>query len=237
MLITFSGLDGSGKSTLVDYLKESLEKENRNVAVSHMNYDLGLYSALRYLAKKVLVRNSKVTTHAPRERAYEGNFGSRAARLRYNLVWNKGLRTLIYPIDILIFVCYRFYVEKMNGQVLIMDRYFYDTLVDVTGASRSLRFRFLSWLTPTPTLPVYLDVTPERAFERKAEYSVDYLKRRRLSYQKLLIEMPEVLVLSTNHDLGTTRSHIETVVRDLLAETKVQPARAALPHPANESWG
>ncbi|MCA1605777.1 MAG: hypothetical protein LC775_09960, partial [Acidobacteria bacterium] len=43
MLITFSGLDGSGKSTLVEYLRESLEQENQEVVVSHMNYDLGLY--------------------------------------------------------------------------------------------------------------------------------------------------------------------------------------------------
>ena len=36
------------------------------------------------------------------------------------------------------FLGYRFYVEKMNQQVLIMDRYFYDTLVDITGARRTL---------------------------------------------------------------------------------------------------
>ena len=53
MLITFSGLDGSGKSTLVDYLKDSLELENRKVAVAHMNYDLGVYSAMRFIVKKV----------------------------------------------------------------------------------------------------------------------------------------------------------------------------------------
>lgn len=215
MLITFSGLDGSGKSTLVDYLKESLEKEERKVAVSHMNYDIGLYSATRYLVKKVLKRKSD-TSHSPREQAYDGKFKSRAARLRYNLIWNKGLRALIYPLDVFIFVVYRFYVERVNHQVLIMDRYFYDTLVDVTGASKSLRFRFLSWLTPTPTLPLYLDVTAERAFERKAEYSVDYLNRRRLSYQKLVAALPEVLILSTNHDLDTTRLRIESVVRERL---------------------
>ncbi len=220
MLITFSGLDGSGKSTLVDYLKESLEKENRKVAVSHMNYDVGLYSALRYLGKKTLAGKSGAVSHAPREQEYDGKFKSRGARLRYNLVWNKGLRILIYPIDILIFVLYRFYVEKVNRQVLIMDRYFYDTLVDVTGASRSLRFRFLSWLTPKPTLPLYLDITAERAFERKAEYSVDYLNRRRLSYHKLLAELPEVLVLSTNNDLDATRMHVDNLVREWLVRTE-----------------
>ena len=223
MLITFSGLDGSGKSTLVDYLKESLEKDNQNVAVSHMNYDIGLYSALRFLAKKTMHRggahaNGKHSeSHAPREQAYEGQFRSKGAKLRYKLVWNKGLRVLIYPLDVLIFLFYRFYIENVNRQVLIMDRYFYDTLVDVTGARGSLRLRFLSWLTPTPNLRVYLDVSPETAFARKNEYSVDYLNDRRVSYQKLMSALPGVLVLSTNQDLDTTRLNLTTAARERMA--------------------
>jgi len=215
MLITFSGLDGSGKSTLVDHLKESLERDHHKVAVSHMNYDIGLYSAVRFLAKKVSGRNG-TDSHAPREAAHAGKFNSLTAKLRYKLIWNKGLRFLIYPLDVVIFIFYRFYVEKVKRQVLIMDRYFYDTLVDVTGARRTLRLRFLSWLTPTPGLPVYLDVTPERAFERKSEYSVDYLTRRRLSYQKLVANLPDVHVLSTNHDLDSTQAKITNLVREKL---------------------
>lgn len=220
MLITFSGLDGSGKSTLVEYLKESLEKDNQKVAVSHMNYDIGLYSVLRFLARKAMggdgghANGGPVEGHAPREQAYVGRFSTRGAKLRYKLVWNKGLRVLIYPLDVLIFLFYRVYIEKLGGHVLIMDRYFYDTLVDVTGARRSLRLRVLSWLTPTPNLKVYLDVSPEKAFARKNEYSVDYLKSRRLSYQKLMAELPGVLVLSTNQDLDTTRLKVTSAVRE-----------------------
>src|SRR5688572_5073615 len=209
MLITFSGLDGSGKSTLIDYLKQSLEKDNQKVAVSHMNYDVGLYPALRFLIKKLRggsrANGAAGESHAPREHAFNGRFRTRAAKLRYKLVWNKGLRFLIYPLDVLIFLFYRFYIEKVNGQVLIMDRYFYDTLVDVAGAGKSLPLRFLSWLTPTPNLGVYLDVSPEKAFARKNEYSVDYLNSRRRSYQKLMSGLPGVLVLSTSQDLDTTR--------------------------------
>jgi thymidylate kinase len=219
MLITFSGLDGSGKSTLVDFLRQSLENENQKVAVSHMNYDIGLYSAIRFLRNKT---NGHTTTqasetHRPRDLAYQNKFRSRAAKLRYHLVWNKSLRLMIYPIDVLIFLCYRFYIEKINHQVLIMDRYFYDTLVDVTGARRSYRLRFLSWLTPTPTLPVYLDISPEKAFARKNEYSVDYLNRRRLSYHKLISALPEMLVLSTEQDLDATRLSVTSAIRERMA--------------------
>ncbi|MDQ5845966.1 MAG: hypothetical protein M3539_11810 [Acidobacteriota bacterium] len=219
MLITFSGLDGSGKSTLVDFLKQSLEKENQKVAVSHMNYDIGLYSAIRYLRNKTNSHPGAQPseTHRPRELAYQNKFRSRTAKLRYMLIWNKSLRFIVYPIDVLIFLCYRFYVEKVNRQVLIMDRYFYDTLVDVTGARRSYRLRFLSWLTPTPTLPVYLDISPEKAFARKNEYSVDYLNRRRLSYHKLISALPDVLVLSTDQDLDTTRLNMTSAIRERMA--------------------
>ena len=47
MLITFSGLDGAGKSTLIAWLKESLERGNRRVAVFHMNDHVGAYAYLR----------------------------------------------------------------------------------------------------------------------------------------------------------------------------------------------
>jgi thymidylate kinase len=223
MLITFSGLDGSGKSTLVDCLKESLENDNQKVAVSHMNYDVGLYASLRFLVdrtlwwtKRSLNEHSK-RTHAPREGAHEGKFRTKAAKIRYTLIWNKGLRLLVYPLDVLIFLVYRVYVEKLNQQVLIMDRYFYDTLVDVTGARRSLRLRFLSWLTPTPSVSIYLDVTPEKAFARKNEYSVAYLSRRRLSYQKLISALPKMLVLSTEQDLEITRRNLTTAIRERMA--------------------
>lgn len=219
MLITFSGLDGSGKSTLIGYLKESLEKDNQKVAVSHMNYDVGIYSAVRFLVQKTIGRtneraNGNARTHGPRELRREGKFRTGAAKLRYRLVWNKSLRFLIYPLDVLIFVLYRFYIERVNQQVLIMDRYFYDTLIDVTGTEAAYRRRFLSWLTPSPNLSVYLDVSPEEAFARKPEYSVDYLNQRRRSYQKLIAELPRVLVLSTDQDLDSTRLRLTRALRE-----------------------
>ena len=49
--------------------------------------------------------------------------------IRYRLLWNKTLRRLIYPFDLAVFLGYRVYHEVLRGRVLVMDRYFYDTLV------------------------------------------------------------------------------------------------------------
>ncbi|MGQ0763402.1 MAG: dTMP kinase [Acidobacteriota bacterium] len=218
MLITFSGLDGSGKSTLVEYLKESLERENKKVVVSHMNYDVGFYSLLRFVGAKLTKTNGRAAqTHVPRDRAFENDFQTKGAKLRYKLVWNKGLRFLIYPLDVLIFRFYRLYVESMNQRVLIMDRYFYDTVVDLTGARRTFQTRLLSWLTPTPDLSIYLDCNAERAFRRKHEYSVDFLNRRRLSYQKLVAGLPRMVVISTDQDLDATRLTLAGAVRESMS--------------------
>jgi thymidylate kinase len=218
MLITFSGLDGSGKSTLVEYLKESLERENKQVVVSHMNYDVGLYSFLRWVRTRFAKTNGGAAeTHAPRDRAFENGFQTKTAKLRYGLVWNKGLRFLIYPLDVLIFLCYRLYVERMTQRVLIMDRYFYDTVVDITGARRSFQTRLLSWLTPAPDLSIYLDCHAEKAFRRKNEYSVDFLNRRRLSYQKLIAGLPRMVVISTDQELDATRLMLAGAIRERLS--------------------
>ncbi|HEY6854406.1 MAG TPA: hypothetical protein VI139_09160, partial [Gemmatimonadales bacterium] len=49
MLITFSGLDGAGKSTLIGWLKAELERRKRAVTVLHMTDNVGVYAAVRAL--------------------------------------------------------------------------------------------------------------------------------------------------------------------------------------------
>jgi thymidylate kinase len=214
MLITFSGLDGSGKSTLAQCLRESLEKRDKRVAVFHLYYDVGLLACARALVKRIGGSSGKRSvpetkrSHAPRERK------SRGARLKYALAWNKSLRLCVYPFDLAIFLCYRLYIEKVKKRVLIMDRYFYDTLVDVSdGQSRRRGVRrLLSRLTPQPTVPVLVDISPEEAFARKGEHSVDYLSRRRLSYQEFFPKDGGAVVLAGGDDLTATRTRLERIV-------------------------
>jgi thymidylate kinase len=76
-----------------------------------------------------------------------------------------------------------------------MDRYFYDTLVDLATASVRLRTSRLLAVTPTPDLAVLLDVAPEEAFARKHEYSVEYLARRADAYRALFPRIPSAVRL------------------------------------------
>jgi thymidylate kinase len=206
MLITFSGLDGAGKSTLIEWLRTRLEAQGHRVAVFHMNDHVGLYAYLR------AVRDRAVPDRAVPDRvARPAATGPRARvkpvlrRVRNAVVWNKPLRRWIYLLDLGVFFCYRLILEKARDRVLIMDRYFYDTLVDVSDGRHWFWVRLLERLTPTPTVPVFLDIGPEESFRRKGEYSVEYLRRRYQAYQQVFEWVPSVVHV-VNDDFDVSRA-------------------------------
>lgn len=206
MLITFSGLDGAGKSTLIEWLRTRLEAQGHRVAVFHMNDHVGLYAYLR------AVRDRAVPDRAVPDRvARPAATGPRARvkpvlrRVRNAVVWNKPLRRWIYLLDLGVFFCYRLILEQARDRVLIMDRYFYDTLVDVSDGRHWFWVRLLERLTPTPTVPVFLDIGPEESFRRKGEYSVEYLRRRYQAYQQVFEWVPSVVHV-VNDDFDVSRA-------------------------------
>jgi hypothetical protein len=218
VLITFSGLDGAGKSTLIAWLKATLEQEERPVAVLHINTHVGLYAYARFFRDEAL-RLAGVRT-PPRPAVYTepaaSNGGARGLRwvfrrVRTAVVWSKVLRQIIYPIDLLLFVGYRLYVERLRKRILIMDRYFYDSLVDVANGRNWGSLRLLERITPTPDVALLLDVPPERAYGRKREQPYEYLERRWRAYQ-VLFPLVRTAVLLPNHDLGAAKAALYRVV-------------------------
>ena len=225
MLITFSGLDGAGKSTLIAWLAEALSAQyQKPVVVFHMNDHVGIYAYIRKIRNLLLgerapephplVVEEQRTERKPR--TARATMRDALRYMRYRIIWNSTLRRLIYPIDLLVFFCYRTYNERIRGRVLIMDRYFYDTLVDVsTNRRRPWVARMLERITPTPTLPVYLDITPEESFARKGEYSVQYLRRRQAAYQRVVSWVPSYVIIPTS-DLEASKTALREAVLERL---------------------
>jgi thymidylate kinase len=232
MLITFSGLDGAGKSTLTTFLQRELASHRRRSVVYHMNKQVGLYAYLRVIRNLVAAspnpapsewtasRGGGDSAASPRASASGSSRqrGRRSAlvRVRNALVWNKGIRRVLYPIDLAVFLCYRLYVERVRRHVLIMDRYFYDTIVDVSDGQRRLWVRLLEWITPKPDVAVYIDVEPEVAFARKGEYTIDYLRRRHERYRAVFTRVHPRLMIASG-DLAASKAALRTAVLEKLA--------------------
>jgi len=123
---------------------------------------------------------------------------------------------VIYPLDLLLFFVYRLYHEFLRRRVVIMDRYFYDTLVDVADGRHWAVLRLLQWLTPTPDLAVLLDVGPEESYARKRDYPVEYLRSRWLAYHTVFPWVRGALVIK-NDDLHTAQQAVAHLVGERLA--------------------
>ena len=219
MLITLSGLDGAGKSTLAEALKAGLEKDGTPAVIFHMNKDVGLYAYVRNVrdAAMELARNKRSTSESEIEPTVGSPKNCSRAKsawleFRRRIIWNKSLRRWVDLGDLVTFLVYRLYIERIRGRVLIMDRYFYDRLADLADGRRWKYLRWFARITPVPDVPVLVEVSPEEAFERKGEYSIESMTLRHANYREIFGWIEGSVILSNDKlDVAVDRlQHIVT---------------------------
>lgn len=242
MLITFSGLDGSGKTTLIHELKRVLEKQNYRVTVLTMYYHLSFYALLRGVLGRVKnmigikdkhyqinsdgrsrvltdqifdLSNSKVSLRDPKIGMNDKKgIGS---KIIYGVVRSVAAKRAALFFDLIILSIFRLYVECVKKKILITDRYLYDSLADVADL-KSRRWWFIRLflkIVPKPQLPVFVDVSPEEAYARKGEYPIEYMNWRRNTYLKIFGWLDRPVIIG-NNDLETAQRTLEKVVMERL---------------------
>ena len=178
-LITFSGLDGSGKSTQINHVIEYLNGQNLRVvrlafwddAVVGKRYREGFVHKVYRSEKGIGAPGKPVNRRDKNVRAW------------YLSVARAGL----YLLDA-VHLC-EVIGRARRGQpdVIIMDRYIYDELVNLRLRNPLARWyaKSINSFVPKPDLALLLDADPVLARERKPEYPVDFLKSARQSYFQL----------------------------------------------------
>lgn len=176
-IITFSGVDGAGKSTTIDRITEQIAKQFRRevVVLRHRPSILPILSAYKYGKKGA---EQRAVNSLPRTGNNKSIVGS-------------VLRFTYYFIDYLIGQFYVFAKHTLRGKIVLYDRYYFDFIND---AKRS-NIVMPKWITAMlyslilkPRLNVFLYASPEVILNRKKELDTESIQRLTRDYKALFSE-------------------------------------------------
>ena len=182
-LLSFSGIDGAGKSTQIFRLQKVLEQAVLRVELITFWDDVATLRFLREEAShKVFKGDRGVGSPQAPIRRLDKNVRSPFLTL---------FRLALYALDAL---SLRRVVKKLRrgkagarADVIIFDRYIYDELANLCPGNLLTRVYIsaLLPLIPKPNLAFVLDADPDAAFARKPEYPLEFLHTNRDAYLSL----------------------------------------------------
>jgi len=174
--VSFSGIDGAGKSTQIRRLRTNLEQAGLLCSLVSFWDDVARFKGLREGASHVIFKGDRGvgTPSAPITR--------RDKNVRSWMM--SALRLCIYFADAVSTRSLMKRALRSNADIVIFDRFIYDELANLNLENAAMRMyaRAMIKIVPKPDISFLLDAEPEEARARKPEYPLDFLQFSRKSY-------------------------------------------------------
>ncbi len=190
-VITFSGIDGAGKTTQIEHLSSCLQNHGLRVVRLCFWDHVAVWSEMRAGVghRTVDAPDPNRAAHfafSPKNNKHIRKWYLTAARWGFYVLDVARLRRMLSSSQI------------RNADVVIFDRYIYDQLANIYSQSVAVRSysRMLLSLTPRPDLAFVVDASADAAFARKPEYPLKFVRRNRRSFLELKELVPQLILIS-----------------------------------------
>ncbi len=211
IIITFSGVDGAGKSTIIENIKHEIEKRLRRkvVVIRHRPSLLPILSAI---TKGKEQAEKDAANRLPRQ----GNNKSSISSL---------VRFLYYYFDYFVGQFYINFKYKYRGIIVLYDRYYYDFINDAKRSNININEGIVKFgynFVFTPDLNFFLYADPEIILKRKQELSAETITELTEKYSNLFDKFEsrkkkQNYHLVNNIDLNTT---IDFIMKNINTKLK-----------------
>lgn len=212
LLISFSGVDGAGKSTQIANLRDFL-------------HDRGLSTQLLAFWDDVVVLTRWREGFVHKVYGSEKGIGApdRPVNRRDKNVrkWYLSIvRHALYFLDALHLVKVIAKARRSRADVIILDRYVYDELANLPLSNWLTRLfvRAVNAMVPRPDVAYFLDADPIAARARKPEYPVEFLVVCRNAYLRLATILGHVTVIPPL-PLEDAKRHVEQAATSALSRS------------------
>lgn len=214
-IVSFSGVDGSGKSTQIDALCRHFEARGLTVEVIPFWDRIAQLTSIREGAGHHIFKGEKGV----------GSPDKPINRRDKNVQsWPMSLVRLgLYLLDAFATRSAVRRARRAGRDLVIFDRYIYDELANLNVRKASMRayIRLIMAIVPRPDVSYILDADPVAARARKPEYPLDFIYKNRQAYLDLNRQIDGLTVIPPGP--------LERVKADVLQHALIAaPQQAAL---------